>query len=112
MLDSQMIGNRNSWAIRFDYMLFKNNMHSIYSCKPMAKNIGFDEGTHVNTKSNAGSLFSVELDDNINLPKFESIDEDPRIVECYAAHFKKNILKRAILYFKNVIMNLYKIKKY
>lgn len=49
MLDAQMKGKINSWAIRFDYNMWKNNMINVLPVKSKANNIGHDgSGTHAN----------------------------------------------------------------
>lgn len=110
MLDAQVLGNINSWAIRFDYAMFKNNMRAIYPCRTRIKNIGYDTGTHISSKRVPTSKFNVTIEDNLTLPKLEHVDEDSRIVAEFASYFKKNILKRIYLYQKRVVLNLYRIK--
>ncbi|THB66153.1 MAG: glycosyltransferase [Gammaproteobacteria bacterium] len=52
MLQRQMLGEINSWAIRFCYAHFVNKSYCIYPVKPYVKNIGFDgSGVHCNSKS-------------------------------------------------------------
>ena len=47
MLNDQMEGRINSWAIRWGYNQFKNNMWTVYPIKSLVKNIGNDlSGTH------------------------------------------------------------------
>jgi len=47
MLDSQMEGKINSWAIRFSYAHFKSGSYSLCPVKSYVKNIGHDgTGTH------------------------------------------------------------------
>lgn len=47
MLDSQMHGMCDSWAIRWCYQEYKENMYTIYPIKTLINNIGLDgTGTH------------------------------------------------------------------
>ena len=47
MLDNQMEGLINSWAIRWCYEQFKRNMYTIYPVKSLITNGGLDgSGTH------------------------------------------------------------------
>lgn len=47
MLDEQMAGLIDSWAIRFSYGLFKNRLYWVMPKNSKVKNIGFDgSGTH------------------------------------------------------------------
>jgi len=111
MLDSQVAGKTNSWAIRFDYAMFKNKMYSVYPCKTRVKNIGYDVGTHVTKKNTRIEKFKVEIEKDLKMPKLEHIEEDSRIVKAFSKYFKKNLLKRCILYIKVVGFNLIKVKR-
>lgn len=58
MLGDQMKGRIDSWAVRWVYNQFKNNMLTIYPTKSLVKNIGNDlSGTH----SRITTIFDVEL---------------------------------------------------
>ena len=47
MLEDQMKGRIDSWAVRWVYNQFKNNMLSVYPTKSLVRNIGNDlSGTH------------------------------------------------------------------
>ena len=47
MLISQMRGDLDSWAIRFDYAHFKKRCYNLRPTKTLIQNIGFDgSGTH------------------------------------------------------------------
>lgn len=47
MLDLQMKGKINSWAVRWDYHFFRNNLYTVYPRLSKVKNMGFDHmGTH------------------------------------------------------------------
>ncbi len=111
MLDYQMTGKGTSWAIRFDYALYKNKLRSIHPCQTRIKNVGFDEGTHVSNNQEATRKFAVDISDNMKLPKMEQIVEYPEIRKNYAAFFNKNWFRRTARYFRDVIPNLYQIKK-
>jgi hypothetical protein len=51
MLDDQMNGRINSWAIRFDYAMFNLDMYNVVPTKSLVKIGGFDgTGTHGRTK--------------------------------------------------------------
>ncbi len=57
MLDDQMNGRINSWAIRFDYYMWKNDMLNVIPAKSLARNIGMDgSGTHGVTQGNAPAV--------------------------------------------------------
>ena len=51
MLDDQMNARINSWAIRFDYYMWKSGKYNIIPRKTFVNNCGFDgSGTHFNEK--------------------------------------------------------------
>jgi hypothetical protein len=50
MLENQIIGKNNSWAIRWHASCYLNNMLTLYPGKTLITNIGFDNsGTHCGT---------------------------------------------------------------
>lgn len=75
MLELQMLGKIDSWAIRWCYNQFKHNKYAIYPKCSKIKNIGFDKiGTHISTgfeKWDSGvcekklKIESVELNEGI-----------------------------------------------
>lgn len=62
MLLMQKKGLNNSWAIRYCYHQFKNNLYSVYPIVSKVRNVGFSkEATHTIQKFNR---FDVEIDKN------------------------------------------------
>lgn len=87
MLDSQMQGKINSWAIRWCYAQSKLDMLTIYPIVSRIKNIGLDgTGTH----SGITSKFDVILNDGNNECKFETVKLDKRIVKSFRDQFGTN----------------------
>ena len=67
MLEDQIKGKNNSWAVRWYISAFLNNMLTLYPGKSYIQNIGFDEyGTHFNSYTN---VYEVELNNSINISK-------------------------------------------
>lgn len=67
MLDAQMQGRCNSWAIRWCYQQHKENMYTIYPVNSLIKNIGLDgTGTHSKISTN----FNINIDTNNDSVKF------------------------------------------
>lgn len=80
MLDDQMLGRVNSWAIRFDYAMYKNGMFNILPTKSLIKNIGHDgSGTHSAFDERKDDPFLVELLQAETDFYLESIKPDERI---------------------------------
>ncbi|MBI6103420.1 sugar transferase [Clostridium perfringens] len=75
MLDDQMNGRINSWAIRWCYNQFKENKTTVYPIKSYINNIGTDlSGTHSSsTKKYYVSLYENELKINYNVKVNEDI---------------------------------------
>jgi hypothetical protein len=96
MLDSQMRGKINSWAIRFSYAHFSSGSYSLCPVKSYVKNIGHDgTGTHCGISSDFEGINLQEAVANPALPV--SIQTDPAVLEAFRRVYrKKNILSRAI----------------
>lgn len=100
MLDDQMNGRINSWAIRFDYAMFKNRMYNVLPVKSLIKNIGNDgSGTHGSTNQNNESVFNIST--LYEKPVFEFTDMliSERVREQYIKSYqfpRKTRIKRFI----------------
>jgi len=80
MLETQMIGKIDSWAIRWCYNQFKYNSYTIYPTKSKLINNGFDEkGTH---NSDGQSRWKVNISNENN--KLEDVKIDEVILKCFA----------------------------
>lgn len=87
MLDMQMCGKVDSWAVRWVYYLFENNLMTVYPKTSRVVNIGFDgSGTHCK--------IARKIDDNIkfcnNKIIFENLEVEPRIAKEVARYETKN----------------------
>lgn len=106
MLDAQMCGKVNSWAIRFEYSMVKKDMYSVLPCISRAFCSGNDgSGTH---SSEATHLFDAMLSDGTSPVRFEKLEQDERIrkefVKPYRNSFKRRLignLDYIISYYKN-----------
>ena len=84
MLDLQMQGKIDSWAIRWCYAQSKLDMLTVYPIISRIRNIGLDgTGTHSGTTSK----FDVILNNGNNKCKFETIKLDRRIVKSFRDQF-------------------------
>jgi hypothetical protein len=84
MLDLQMQGKIDSWAIRWCYTQSKLNMLTVYPIISRIKNIGLDgTGTH----SGVTSKYDTEISDGLIKCKFETINLDRRIIKSFRDHF-------------------------
>jgi len=85
MLKAQMEGRIDSWAIRFDYSLFKNNCFNIRPIRSLVKHIGSDNsGTHSSTVDE--KILAVNLDDNF-MPKIEAVEPNKTILKNFRKVF-------------------------
>lgn len=75
MLDDQMEGRIDSWAIRWVYSQFKNDMWTVYPIKSFVKNIGADmSGTHTSiTNKYDVNLINTGITLNKNVKKNSDI---------------------------------------
>ena len=100
LLDSQMAGRVDSWAIRFSYAMFKHNYYAILPVKTRVENNGFD-GTGVHNTAGE-TRFLVKIEENLAPAKFENVELDPRIKKEFIKMFKAPLrvkLKRMLIYF-------------
>ena len=86
MLDSQMAGRIDSWAIRFSYAMFKHNRYAILPSQTRVENIGFD-GSGVHNVA-ADTRFLVKIAPDVKPVTFETVTLDPRIQKAFVALFK------------------------
>lgn len=61
MLDDQMSGRINSWAIRWVFSQFRQSKHTIYPTKSLVQNIGFDFS---GTNSSISKKYDLDLYNN------------------------------------------------
>lgn len=81
MLDAQMEGQIDSWAIRADYARFKNGQVGINPVKPYATNIGMRGGTHC---AEATDKFYNDIDAALQEVKFiANIAYDKKLIKRY-----------------------------
>ena len=90
MLELQMIGKIDSWAIRWCYNQYQQDKYTIYPSKSKLLNIGFDsKGTH---NSRGSQRWTVEVS-NKNV-KFENIEFNKEIQNCFKKYYNlKSITK-------------------
>ncbi len=83
MLELQMLGKIDSWAIRWCYNQFKQRKYTIYPTKSKLVNIGFDnKGTH---NSRGFERWNVEVSDIDVI--FEKLVPDMKIMQCFKKHY-------------------------
>jgi hypothetical protein len=105
MLDRQMQGNINSWAIRWCYHQFKNNLYSVHPFVSKIDNVGFNSSDATNTKEKF-NRYKTKLDSGEKV-EFNFSDEynlESKIVKQFTRPFSiKSRLKYKIinLLFKN-----------
>jgi hypothetical protein len=98
MLEAQMSGKIDSWAIRWCYNQFKYNSYTIYPKESKIQNFGFDsKGTHNN--DGMSRWYSTLSNQKVD---FKNITLDEKIVNCFR--------KKYNLQFKTRIG--YMLKKY
>lgn len=84
MLDAQMEGKIDSWAIRWCYTQSKKNMFTVYPVKSRVRNIGLDgSGTH----SGITSHYNVEIDQSLRKCIFNNPDLNQEILRNFQNHY-------------------------
>lgn len=98
MLDKQMRGDIDSWAIRWNYHLFQQQMYSVHPAVSKVQNIGFVEEA-TNTRDVA-SRYATKLDTAANKEFLltDNIQLNPKVIKQYTNHFSiANRVKYKIL---------------
>ncbi len=104
MLEKQMQGLIDSWAIRWAYHHYKMGAYCIYPVKSYINNIGFDgSGVHCGTSERFNNhILNISL--NISIP--EVVELDPVIMKNFQKIFKRNLFKK--LYFDFLLKHVKK----
>lgn len=102
MLNDQMEGRIDSWAIRWVYNQFKQNMWTIYPIKSLVKNIGNDlSGTHTPITNR----YDVELtNQRLNLDK--DVEVSSELCVNFSKFYNLNFCRYIALFIKKI--GLYK----
>lgn len=91
MLDLQMQGAIDSWAIRWCYQQFKENMLTVNPCSSKIRNIGIDgSGTH----KEDDSRWDVKIENKYKETIFEDLEVDKRIKREYNKFFVVSLPER------------------
>ena len=105
MLDDQMNGRIDSWAIRFDYSMYKNGMYNIVPLKSLITNIGHDgSGTHTASVSYGENPFKASYEELPESLSFSHIDTDERIRREFIKPYRYSSVNRFRRYFSNALM--------
>jgi hypothetical protein len=87
MLQRQIRGENNSWAIRWNASLFLNDMLSVNAGKSLVKNIGFDgSGVHSGKKD----IWATELyAEKLNIDVISEICENQNVRKAFERYYGK-----------------------
>jgi hypothetical protein len=97
MLEAQMNGRLDSWAIRWCYSSFRLDMVNVYPVRTLVRNIGLDgSGVHCDTDERLEDEIDTSFPSELVLPS--SLAMDRRIVEevrrIYAADFLSRVRRK------------------
>ncbi len=102
MLDSQMRGEIDSWAIRFCYEQFKRNTVTVVPTVSRVKNIGLDgSGTHCGIDERWDVVFS----ETINDVEFIPVEYNKKLIKAYYTFYTGTKWERFIAWGKNIARN-------
>ena len=106
MLDDQMQSVIDSWAIRFDYAMYENNMYNIVPRKSLV-HITFDgDGTHDKMYCNENEKYNVDLAERLTEYHFDEPIVSEKIRMEFNKFYKLPLLFRA----KKYLERSFKIK--
>lgn len=101
MLDNQMKGKIDSWAIRFGYSMFKHNMFAILPVVTRVENVGFD-GSGVHNVAGE-SKFINHIPKEIKPANFVNVEVDERIRKEYIKKFNPSLKTKIKRKLKSVL---------
>jgi hypothetical protein len=105
MLDDQKNGLVDSWAIRFDYNMWKNEALNILPARSLANNIGHDgSGTHSKVPDLNDIFYVGEVLDQV--PKLDNISISDNIIIAYVRFFNMPISCRFKRFFGNIYRSI------
>lgn len=111
MLDDQMNGRINSWAIRFEYAMFKKRMYNILPRESLIRNIGFDgSGTHCAMVSEDENSFAIELTDAQKKIQIEIVKPEESIRKIFCEPFNVRFPSRVKRFIGNLLFKYRKRK--
>lgn len=102
LLDAQMCGEINSWAIRWCYQQFKEKMLTIYPKESRVINMGSDgSGTHARDTNDFDTCFSEYEKKCV----FEEVYPNNKIIREFRSKYDRPLLSRMKLFAKHIILN-------
>ncbi len=106
MLDDQMNKRVDSWAIRFDYNMWKNDMFNILPRESLSNNIGHDgSGTHSGATAER-DIFLVSLTKETKDILLSDVELQEDIRKNYVRFFNMKFYHRAKRYLGNLYLTL------
>lgn len=93
MLLAQMDGEIDSWAVRWDFHFFRNQLYTLYPCKSKIQNLGFgDEGTHTVNANDFRSRIKAERS-GVILKSFEQLEDcTQQTAMCFKPSLREKIV--------------------
>jgi hypothetical protein len=102
MLEDQVEGKNDSWAIRWHASIFLKNMYTLYPKISLVNNLGTKQGTHSNFDIlNFGKRF---VEKKYYRVSKQEVREDLIVKKEIEDFFKKNYFYKIIKYFKKFII--------
>jgi hypothetical protein len=97
MLELQMLGKIDSWAIRWCFNQFKQNKYTIYPKWSKIQNIGFNEkGTHNNSSNKKWETLLYHK----KLKLYKDIEVNENIIECFQAYYNLSLYTKVGYFLK------------
>ncbi len=109
MLESQINGGNNSWAIRWIAAAFLNDMLTLHPGRSLVRNVGFDgSGTHCDTDTS----YDIKITDHPILLEKLNIEENKDVrkrIEGFYKALRPNFVKRYMNLIKRLIRKLIRL---
>lgn len=104
MLDDQMEGTIDSWAIRFDYAMFANNMYNIVPIKSLVKFFLDGSGTHNTADMKDNKKTNIDLENGLNSYKLGPPYVNFEIQKAFRRFYKLDLIFRVKMFIKRNIL--------
>jgi hypothetical protein len=93
MLEDQMAGRVDSWAIRWCYASFRRERVNVYPVKSLVTNIGLDDsGVHCGPDDRLSDVIDASFPGELRLPPDVRIE--PRILDDVRLIFARDLVSR------------------
>ena len=97
LLTMQMEGKSDSWAIRWNYQQYKQNMVSIFPVRSQVKNMGWD-GSGRNCGKSILKIYDTKISNFGEHIRFDDCEVDEKIMKETRRTYSKSLIQRLVVF--------------